>query len=116
MEIPISQTLGVIAASTAAFAISSCGLMDPTYHCRITEVVAEGDQDIADPNPTEFVMSVTEETDIYLAGSAPAAGYKDPEQKVAAFIVISKLDGKFEGAYILRGTVGTINAGFCKER
>jgi len=98
-----------------ALAVSACGSAGNTYQCRITEVTSDVSGAALDlPYIAEFAFTPTEETDIYFAGPVPSVGRN--KNGDAAFVVISKLDGKFDGMQVQRAEGGTMNAGFCRKQ
>lgn len=98
-----------------ALAVSACGSAGNTYQCRITEVTSDVSGAALDlPYIAEFAFTPTEETDIYFAGPVPSVGTN--KNGDAAFVVISKLDGKFDGMQVQRPEGGTMNAGFCRKQ
>ena len=96
-----------------SLAVAACGLVADTYQCRITETTSYTGAAL---NPTylDFTFTPTQETDTYLAGPAPGAGRTSNGD--VAFIMMSKLDGKFGGMYVERAEGGTMNAGFCRKQ
>jgi hypothetical protein len=98
-----------------ALVLSACGTARDTYQCRITEVTSDVNGMALDlPYIAEFTFTPTEETDIYLAGPVPNAGRN--RNGDAAFVVFSKLDGRFDEMQVQRPAGGTMNAGFCKKQ
>ena len=98
--------------------LSGCGAGE--YHCRIIEATSlETGESVGLPFIEEFKVRPDQTTDIYHAGkiySYAGMGALDPAtgQRAYPFVVISKLDGKFDGMYMnLDGDAHVM--GYCEK-
>ena len=107
-------------AFLGAFALLLVGCGKGEFHCRITKAIDyETKAPIETSTIIEFTVRPTTSTNIYLAGDVFGMSHMGPlntttGNRVAPFVVISKLDGKFDGMYIFhRG--GALVDGFCEK-
>ena len=106
---------GVYVTVVCVAGLSACGgAVGDSYHCRVTRVYDELSGDTFKLGDSEFVFTVEDETDIYVAGKASSLGKN--RNGDAPYVVVSKLDGKFDGMQVQLGDRSTYYEGFCKPR